>query len=101
MRIGPGGDGIDPQAHTSPHQTQQQQQTAQQSAPMPTQRRVKTLLPKIRHVSASQSEEDIVEKHVGPPSPPPPYTTTVASVPAIKIETEMLEGEGENKELRE
>ncbi|XP_069687402.1 uncharacterized protein [Periplaneta americana] len=56
------------------------------------QRRVKTLLPKIRP-PASNSEEDSADKHTEPRSPPPPYTTTVASVPAIKIQSEPLEGE--------
>ena len=87
-----GSDDSDLQPHTSSHKTQQQIPLHPGSAP--TQRRVKTLLPKIRQLSASQSEDDSAETHVDPPSPPPPYTTTVASVPAIKVEPEMQEGEG-------
>lgn len=67
------------------------QQQKQQLQP---QRRVRTLLPKIRRTSASQCEDDGSEKHVDPTPPPPPYTAAVMSVPAIKMETEMLEGEG-------
>jgi hypothetical protein len=67
------------------------QQEKQQLQP---QRRVKTLLPKIRRISASQCEDDISEKRVDTTSPLPPYTATVMSVPVNKMETEMLEGEG-------
>ncbi|KAJ9579845.1 hypothetical protein L9F63_004495, partial [Diploptera punctata] len=63
------------------------------STPATPQRRVKTLLPKIRNIPASQSKDDSVEKLTDPPSPPPPYTTTVAAVPAVKVESKMLEGE--------
>jgi hypothetical protein len=81
--VGPGGNGGEQQ----PLPLQQKQQ-------LQPQRRVKTLLPKIRRTSALQSEDDNGKKHIEPPSPPPPYTTTVAPVPANKIQTEVLEGEG-------
>ena len=66
----------------------------QQKQQLQPQRRVKTLLPKIRRTSASQGEDKGSEKHTEPSSPPPPYTTTVAPVPANNIQIEMLEGEG-------
>ncbi|PSN55980.1 hypothetical protein C0J52_02156 [Blattella germanica] len=89
LPIGPGGDAVE--QHTSQQDTQAQPLLP--SHTLAPQRRVKTLLPKIRRASTSQSEEDNGDKTIDPPSPPPPYTTTVASVPAIKIEPEMLEGE--------
>lgn len=66
----------------------------QQKQQLQPQRRVKTLLPKIRPSSALQGDDNSSEKHTEPSSPPPPYTTTVAPVPANNIQVEMLEGEG-------
>ncbi|XP_023708099.1 uncharacterized protein LOC111864808 isoform X3 [Cryptotermes secundus] len=81
--IGP-GDGDMGEHQSVPQQQKQQLQP---------QRRVKTLLPKIRRTSASQCEDVDREKNVDPTPPPPPYTAAVMSVPAIRMETEMLEGE--------
>jgi hypothetical protein len=86
--IGPGGGGGGDTGDDHPVLQQQKQQL------QPQQRRVKTLLPKMRRTSASQCEVDDSEKRVDPTPPPPPYTTAVMSVTAIKMETEMLEGEG-------
>jgi hypothetical protein len=83
--VGPGGDG---------GVGEQQPVLQQQKQQLQPQRRVKTLLPKIRRISASQCENDGSEKHVDTTSLPPPYSTTVISIPANKMETEMLEGEG-------
>jgi hypothetical protein len=66
----------------------------QQKQQLQSQRRVKTLLPKVRHTPALQGEDDSGEKCTEPSSPPPPYTTTVAPVPANNIQIDMLEGEG-------
>jgi hypothetical protein len=81
--VGPGGGGGEQQ----PLPLQQKQQ-------LQPQRRVKTLLPKIRRTSALQSEDDNGEKQMEPSSLPAPYITAVAPVPANKIPTEVLEGEG-------
>jgi hypothetical protein len=74
--------------------TGEQRELQQEKQQLQPQRRVKTLLPKIRRTSASQCEDDGSEKHVDTSPPPPPYTATVMSVSANKMETEMLEGEG-------
>jgi hypothetical protein len=80
---GPGDNGAAEQQPLPPQQKQLQPQ-----------RRVKTLLPKIRRTSTSQSEDDSGGKHAEPSSPPPPYVTPVVSVPVTKPQTEVLEGEG-------
>jgi hypothetical protein len=74
--------------------TEQLPLPVQQKQQLQPQRRVKTLLPKIRHTLASQGEDDNGEKQTEPSSPPPPYTTTVAPLPANNSQIEMLEGEG-------
>jgi hypothetical protein len=81
--VGPGNDA-----------REQQSLPPQQKEELQPQRRVKTLLPKIRRTSALQSEDNSGEKHIVPLSPPPPYTTSVASVSANKSHLEVLEGEG-------